>query len=63
VDNEIKEVTGGTSSSWARLIEELSRQKCGKFLVTIDGRAPTSVSRVTQPYHLQDREERGKGNE
>jgi hypothetical protein len=63
VDNEIKEATGGTAGSWRRLIEELSRARAGRFIVTIDGRAPVSVSRVTQPFHLQDREERGKGNE
>jgi hypothetical protein len=64
VDKETNEMTGGTASSWRRLIEELSRARAGKFIVTIDGRAPVSVSRVTQPFHLQDREEREvRGNE
>ncbi len=63
MDNGIKGILGGTAGSWKRLIEELARQKCGRFVVTIDGRAPTSVSRITQPYHLQDREEREDSNE
>jgi hypothetical protein len=46
-------VNSGTAESWKRLIEELQRQGHGKFIVTLDGKQPVSVSRITNPVHLQ----------
>jgi hypothetical protein len=46
----------GTVESWRRLLEELQRAGYGKFVVTIDGRCPVSVSRITNPVRLQGKE-------
>ena len=48
----------GTASSWARLIEELSKSPAGKFIVVVDGRSPVSVSRITNPFRLTEREDK-----
>jgi hypothetical protein len=48
----------GTAEGWRRLVEELSRQGTGKFVVTVDGRQPVSVSRITNPFRLTDREDK-----
>ena len=48
----------GTLSGWSRLIEELVRQKAGKFVVVVDGRKPISVSRISTPFRLEDREDK-----
>jgi hypothetical protein len=47
----------GTAESWRRLIEELARQRAGKFVVVVDGRRPVSVSRISQPYKLEERKD------
>ena len=47
---------GGTAESWRRLVEELSRIGEGKFVVTLNGRKPVSVSRITSPFSLTDKE-------
>ena len=47
-------ISAGTATAWIRLIEELSKVRAGKVLITMDGHAPQSVCRLASAQRLTE---------